>query len=199
MTLIAKYIFNMFPYMFYSLPLILIFRIIRVYFLKKDNIKTNVWHEVGLCFFLVFLIGLASQTILCDIPTFSNFDTRYLFTPVKINLIPLKVFSDTYIQVFYNKNILYFTINFIGNIVMFMPLGFFPPLLWKKQSLKKTLLFAFTASLFIEICQLPLSRETDIDDLWLNTLGALLGYLIFLFFNKVCPSIIKNFKIISTN
>lgn len=199
MTLIIKYIFNMFPSMLCSLPLILIFRIIRIYFLKKENIKTNVWHEGGVCFFLVFLVGLASQTILSDIHNFSNFDTQNFLTRVKINLFPLKVLSDTYIQVFFNKNILYFTINFIGNIVIFMPLGFFPPLLWKKQSLKKTLLFAFASSLLIEICQFPLGRETDIDDLWLNTLGALLGYLMFLFFNKVCPSIIKKFKTTSTN
>lgn len=34
----------------------------------------------------------------------------------------------------------------------------------------------FCVSLFIELCQLPLNRCSDIDDLILNTLGALAGY-----------------------
>ena len=37
----------------------------------------------------------------------------------------------------------------------------------------------------MNFCQLPLDRGTDIDDLWLNTLGAALGYLVFLLCRRI--------------
>ena len=43
-------------------------------------------------------------------------------------------------------------------------------------------------SLCIELLQLPQARGTDIDDLWLNMLGALIGYLIYILLSKA-PSI----------
>ena len=65
----------------------------------------------------------------------------------------------------------YFLINFLGNIIMFMPFGLFIPYLWGISG-KKTILIGFSSSLFIEFCQLFLSRGTDVDDLILNTLGG---------------------------
>lgn len=72
------------------------------------------------------------------------------------------------------------------NILMFMPLGFLLPLLWEKyRALPKTILAGALLSFSIEIGQLFNRRQTDIDDLLMNVLGAILGFCIWLLFNKL--------------
>lgn len=192
MVKIIQYVINMLPYMLLSLPLILIFRLLCIKALKH-KFTTTLWHEIGLCIFLIFLVGLASQTI---IPKFNIGGS----TPIadhgykNINLIPFKVLSDTYKQVFEKGNIYAFLINFLGNIVMFIPIGLFLPLLWHNVSFKKTVLIGFSSSLFIEISQLALARSTDIDDLWINTLGVVIGYLLYMLLNKYYPLVLLKFK-----
>lgn len=52
--------------------------------------------------------------------------------------------------------------------------------IWKKyEALWKTALFGITFSFIIELSQLFNRRITDIDDLLMNTLGALIGWIIF--------------------
>lgn len=67
--------------------------------------------------------------------------------------------------------------NTLLNILLFFPLGFFLPLLWKKTLIfKNTVLFGFGLSVFIETAQIFTFRLTDIDDLIFNTVGTALGY-----------------------
>lgn len=75
--------------------------------------------------------------------------------------------------------------NILGNIALFIPLGFLLPLLWKRyRKLWKTLLFGLAVTLSIEIIQLFLTRGTDLDDVILNILGTLAGYGIFRIFRR---------------
>lgn len=68
-------------------------------------------------------------------------------------------------------------LTYILNIIMFMPLGFLLPLIWENfRNVRKVVLVGFLMSLTIEIGQLFNIRTTDIDDLMMNTLGALAGY-----------------------
>ena len=67
----------------------------------------------------------------------------------------------------------------LGNIVMFIPLGCVPALLWKKPSVWKALLCGVSVSGTIEFVQFFIGRSTDIDDILLNTFGTLIGYWIF--------------------
>ena len=101
-------------------------------------------------------------------------------TGLRINLIPFRIFADSLAS-----GTGYFIINFLGNIGMFLPIGFFTALLWERPSFLKSAGAGFFTSLTIELCQLPLDRGTDIDDLWLNTLGAALGYLVFLLCRRI--------------
>lgn len=75
----------------------------------------------------------------------------------------------------------------LGNIVMFMPLGFFPALLWRKWRWWKSLLVGFCASVAIEFTQFFIGRFTDIDDVILNTIGALVGYGLYRLFRRLWP------------
>lgn len=66
------------------------------------------------------------------------------------------------------------------NVLLFVPFGFFLPFIWPNiDKLEYTVLSGFSFSLLIEISQLFNNRRTDIDDLILNTLGTLIGYLLF--------------------
>lgn len=83
----------------------------------------------------------------------------------------------------------------LGNIVMFVPMGFFPALLWRKWSWWKSMLVGFCASFFIEFTQFFIGRYTDIDDMILNTLGALLGWLLAWGFGRLWPRRAEKYKV----
>ncbi len=188
MKSIIGYILNMIPYMIITIPIYLIVRII---IFKTKKKKINWYHETGLFLFVIFLVGLASQTIITKFEFGMNGFGIVKSGGHETNLIPFKVIIDTYKEVFVNGYINYFIINFLGNIIMFMPIGFFIPLLWKANN-KKVIIAGFCSSLFIEICQLFLTRGTDIDDLMLNTIGTILGLLLYRFlYNKFKNNIIK--------
>ena len=72
------------------------------------------------------------------------------------------------------------------NAVMFAPFGFLLPVLWRGcRKWSVATLAGFLLSLTIELLQMFCFRATDVDDLLMNTLGALLGYfLAWLFFHK---------------
>ena len=98
---------------------------------------------------------------------------RVNFTPL-VHLLDYPVFREA-------------MINVIGNTAMFIPLGIvWPAVLRKLDTHGKAIAAGVLTSLAIEIAQLPFfERASDIDDLLLNSLGYLLGYGIFLLFQKI--------------
>lgn len=83
-------------------------------------------------------------------------------------------------------------IGYVMNIIMCVPFGFLLPFIWKQcRDIRKTVLAGALFSLAIEITQLFNWRATDIDDLVANTCGALLGYLIWKVFVKICGDHLK--------
>lgn len=70
--------------------------------------------------------------------------------------------------------------NLLGNILIFIPFGFFLPMGSTKKSFVLTALFSFFLSLGIETFQLLTKIGSfDVDDLLLNTLGGIIGYLLY--------------------
>jgi glycopeptide antibiotics resistance protein len=74
-----------------------------------------------------------------------------------------------------------FSKQIIGNFIMLLPLGIFLPLLYRKISgLFPVFLVSLMVSTTIELLQLVTSfRSTDVDDVFLNTLGACAGYVLY--------------------
>jgi glycopeptide antibiotics resistance protein len=74
-----------------------------------------------------------------------------------------------------------FSKQVIGNFIMLLPLGIFLPLLYKKiSSLFLVFLTSLLISTTIELLQLVTSyRSADVDDIFLNTLGACTGFVIY--------------------
>ena len=72
--------------------------------------------------------------------------------------------------------------NIAANLLLFAPMGFFMPIFFRKKynTFWKTILFIFLLILAVEILQfLTFCGSADIDDLILNSLGAMGGYGIF--------------------
>lgn len=76
--------------------------------------------------------------------------------------------------------------GYVLNIVMCVPFGFLVPLIWEDMGRVSRILPAgFLFSLLLEVSQLLNIRGTDVDDLIMNTLGALAGFVVYLAFDKV--------------
>lgn len=80
-----------------------------------------------------------------------------------------------------------FSLGFLLNIFLFIPLGFLCPLISKRyQSIKNTFFIGLGLSFAIEVVQLfTLYRATDIDDLITNVVGTLIGYFCFRLAHKL--------------
>ncbi|MDR0691222.1 MAG: VanZ family protein [Streptococcaceae bacterium] len=83
----------------------------------------------------------------------------------------------------------------ILNIIFFVPLGFLLPLFWQGyRDIKKTALFSFCFSLFLEISQLfNLYRWSEVNDIIMNTLGGVIGWYCFSWLSK---KIIDHFLVV---
>lgn len=79
-------------------------------------------------------------------------------------------------------------INIWGNILLFIPYGFFLPLLWKRYRHPLQLsLMCLLLPLSIETCQLFIRRMTDVDDLLLNFAGGMIGGGVFALVRVLFP------------
>lgn len=80
-----------------------------------------------------------------------------------------------------------FLVNLLGNVLAFSPFGFLLPLL--NKSYRKLYIIAILSILFsliIEVSQLLLKVGVfDVDDIFMNSIGGILGYLCFLIFNYI--------------
>lgn len=165
---------------------------------KKYNGQNNRWHEVGIMTFWVYLTGLFYETIVPKNGVSFKYAEMRLqnLDSLGINFHLFRVFTDVYNAIHYLNLWQPFFINFLGNIAMFMPIGFLLPLLWRKmEKFFFVLITGLGLSLFIETMQLPQYRSTDVDDLWLNTLGAIIGFVIYKYFVRRIPKLRKKFKV----
>lgn len=72
------------------------------------------------------------------------------------------------------------------NIILFVPFGILVPLIWKRlDNWKSVLLSGLGLVVIIELSQLCNYRATDIDDVIMNMLGTVVGYLIFIAAKKL--------------
>ena len=98
-----------------------------------------------------------------------------------LNLVPFKVFQETWGMPEPKK-----IAQTAANIVMFVPLGFMMPVAFQRmRGFGKTALSLALFSFAIEFTQYFTGRSADIDDLMLNTLGGILGYLVFYAVSKL--------------
>ncbi|MBE5889937.1 MAG: VanZ family protein [Lachnospiraceae bacterium] len=80
-----------------------------------------------------------------------------------------------------------FLLNVFGNVIAFVPFGFFFPMLMKKtKSILLTTLTGFCFSLLVESLQLCLRLGIfDVDDMLLNTIGTFVGAVVYAIAHRV--------------
>jgi len=69
----------------------------------------------------------------------------------------------------------------VGNIVLFVPLGWLLPMVWPQlQSLRRVVVLVAACSIAIELAQFAVpGRTPTTDDVLLNTVGGLIGAIMF--------------------
>ena len=158
--------------------------------LAARGLQSGALREIVLLLFWMFCGGMAIITLT---PRWFSFEAalRYglpmgitvfgandgfahIFSPGSVSLIPFQTFG----QVQY---------VLLGNVVMFVPFGLFPGLLFRGFGWRRALLTGGCITLFIESCQLFVGRAFDIDDLMLNTLGVFCGWLLARIVRRVFP------------
>ena len=74
--------------------------------------------------------------------------------------------------------------NLFGNILIFMPVGYFSAMAGKRRSFFKTLFWSFCLTFCVELMQLITKVGCfDVDDILLNTIGGVLGHIVFVVCN----------------
>lgn len=104
------------------------------------------------------------------------------------NFIPLKEMFRYHI----GSNMFYR--NVVGNMLMFVPYGFFVSYLLRLKKVPIIFILSFIASATIEVTQSQIGRVFDVDDIILNLFGGMLGYYLYkvlILIKGYLPNILK--------
>lgn len=86
-----------------------------------------------------------------------------------------------------------------ANIALFVPLGIFLPILFKRLKWWQVILMGFGATCIVELVQPVFGRTGDVDDVITNTIGAVIGgavgKLLLLLFRERNINVNKKYKI----
>jgi len=166
----------------FTWPMIIISVIImvsfRICYLIKSHEKIVLYKELSMLIFGIYILCLFQVVTFQDDVTWAT-----------NNFIPFKEIMR------YNITSRLFIKNVLGNMLMILPFGFFASFYLKSEKLTLPLLLTLIASISIEVVQLLIGRVFDVDDIILNVLGGMLGYLFYLVMRKIgekLPSFTKN-------
>lgn len=161
-------------------PMIIIFTVfivtIRLAYLIANKVQFKLYRELFMLSFALY------SMILFYVVTFqdANYGTN--------NFIPFKEIMR------YEIGSSYFVHNVLGNIIMFIPFGFFVSYIVKSKKPYYIFIVTLMSSIAIEGTQLLIGRTFDVDDILLNIFGGFLGYLIYLILQLIydkLPGVLK--------
>lgn len=180
-----------------SIPFIIILNILFFKIQKRSDLKFSTKRVIWNTLFAIYILVVMSITIF---PIIIN-TQRTIDVSATINLVPFKETINSFNSLLDSFSTLFaiklFLVNVLGNILLFTPLGFLLPIVNPNiNNIKPIFKISLIATISIELIQFITSlsggfRVTDIDDVILNILGGLFGFLIFTLFSKV-----KLFKLI---
>lgn len=162
-------------------PMILISIVIlvslRVTYLLKNGKHLSLYKELLMLSFIIYILCLFEVvTFQDDVVWSSN------------NYIPFK-------EIFrYKLGSRLFLKNVLGNMLLFLPFGFFTSYYIKIEKPSTLFVLTFIASVSIESVQMAIGRVFDVDDIILNICGGFIGYYIYVFMKKVGDKLPKFMK-----
>lgn len=174
---------------FYQMIVLLIFvaPILALFRHKADKLRITA--AFLLAVYTVFAVGMFFFPILYDTSMFKA-------AAPSVNLIPLHSILE-YFQHFSTETAVK---QVVGNVMVFLPIGFLIPILFAKfRHFAKLVLLSFLLSVSIEMIQYLISaathtpnRAADIDDVILNLMGGMLGFCLYRFFESFRKNIFSN-------
>lgn len=151
----------------FTWPMVLISVIVmvsfRVCYLIRSQEKIVLYKELYTLIFGIYILCLFQVVTFQDDTALSS-----------NNFIPFKEILR------YNITSHLFIKNVLGNMIMFLPFGLFSSYYLKVKKIVLPLLLTMITSISIEVIQLVIGRVFDVDDILLNILGGMIGYLIYL-------------------
>lgn len=166
----------------FTWPMVLISTIIivsfRVAYLLKNRSKFVLYQDLLLLCFIIYVLCLFQVVTFQDTVSWSS-----------NNFIPFK-------EIFrYDFGSRLFIKNVVGNVLLFLPFGFFISYYLKCEKVWLPIVLTLIASCSIETVQMIIGRVFDIDDIMLNLVGGILGFLCYYLlskFAKKLPDVLKS-------
>ncbi len=165
-----------------TLPMVIVTIIvlvtIRLIYLLKNKEHIVLYREIFMLTFIVYILCLFQIVTVQDTVSWST-----------NNFVPFKEIMR------YDFGTTLFFKNIIGNILLFLPFGFFVSYLIKSKDVILPLIICIVCSISIETVQLYIGRVFDVDDIILNVIGGILGYFVYRVmydFNSKLPKALKN-------
>lgn len=150
----------------FTWPMLLISTIImitfRITYLIKNQERLVLYEELLKLSFCLYILCLF------QVVTF-EYDVSWATN----NFIPFKEILR------YNITSRLFFKNVLGNMILFLPFGFFSSYYLKVEKVNLPLILTVIASVSIEIVQMCIGRVFDVDDIILNVLGGITGYYLY--------------------
>ncbi len=162
MKQLIKLIYDILPFMLYTLEIYISIRTVYIY---KKKAKIDIIKEITVPLFVIYLIILF---YIISKPTYTY------------NIINIKPFKEI---LRYNITSRLFIKNVVGNILLFIPYSMFLSYYLKINKIYILLIMSFIFSLSIELIQIKLGRVFDIDDIILNIISSIIGYFIYKLIN----------------
>lgn len=153
-------------------PMLTIFLValasVRITAIKSSNEKLVFYKEFSNLLFIIYILLLYELLTRSELNHMSGY-----------NLVP---FTEIFRYPIGSKN---FYFNVVGNIVMFIPFGYFISTYIKPKKILPILIVSVISSSTIEFVQLCIGRSFDVDDIILNALGSIIGFLIYVALNAI--------------
>lgn len=146
-------------------------------FIKKEN-NQKLKKEITWILFILYIIFLLSTIVYTKLTT----GTIYPELNIKSNIVPFTSIIETITLLLTKTQGFYYIFDYlILDIILFIPLGLFLPILFPKtKKIKNFILICLTISIIKELFQLLLNVGMfNIDDIILNLSGAIISYTIF--------------------
>ena len=173
-SLVMKVINNIWPMLVVFIVAIVL---LRFFYLQNHREKFCFYKEMS------YLLSIIYIWLLFEILTMTELNST-----AGMNLTP---FSEILRYEFGSKM---FNYNVFGNMLIFLPFGLLIGVYVQPKKIWPVIITTFFTSVVVEFVQLQIGRSFDIDDVLLNVIGGLLGYLIYIGMSAISKHLPAFFK-----
>ena len=142
---------------------IVVISVVRICSIKNNSKKLSLHNEILNLFFIIYVLLLFELLTGTENTLGSGF-----------NIVPFQ-------EIFrYEIGSRMFIYNVLGNILIFVPFGYFVSRYIKASNIWQIVIISIITSATVETVQLKIGRSFDIDDIFLNVICGVVGYFLFI-------------------